>query len=147
MITGVDIVREQIYIASGIPLRLRQKNIEFRGHALECRVNAEDPHTFTPSPGRINEYHPPGGTGVRVDSHAYRGYVMSPFYDSLLAKLVTHGEDRSHAIARMKSAIREYIVDGISTNLELHNMLLADEKFAASDFGIRYLEERLQQQK
>lgn len=143
MISGVDIVREQIKIAAGEPLRLRQRDIVFGGHALECRINAEDPQTFMPAPGCINEYHAPGGTGIRVDSHAYRGYVMPPYYDSLLGKLIVHGEDRAHAIARMQSAIREYVIDGIVTNLPLHAELLADPKFIAGGVGIRYLEEKI----
>lgn len=147
MLCGVDIVREQIKIAAGEGLRRRQKDIVFSGHAMECRINAEDPHTFIPSPGKINEYHPPGGTGVRVDSHAYRGYVVPPYYDSLLAKLVVHGEDRAHAIARMKSAIGEYIIDGIATNLPLHAELLEDETFTEGRAGIRYLEEKLKKRK
>ena len=145
MITGIDLVREQIYIAAGKALRLRQKDVQFRGHALECRVNAEDAHTFTPSPGLIDKYHAPGGTGVRVDSHAYHGYVMPPYYDSLLAKLITYGENREHAFARMKSAISEYIIEGIATNLALHSKLLDDKNFISGNFGIRYLEEMLNQ--
>ena len=145
MLTGMDIVREQIHIAAGEPLRFRQKDVEFSGHAIECRVNAEDPLTFVPSPGRINEYHPPGGAGVRVDSHAYRGYSVPPYYDSLLAKLIVRGDTREHAIARMKSAIGEYIIDGIATNLPLHAELLADKNFQLNAVGIRYLEEKLKQ--
>lgn len=147
MITGLDIVREQLYIAAGEPLRMRQRDVVFTGHALECRINAEDPYTFIPSPGRINEYHPPGGAGVRVDSHAYRGYVVPPYYDSLLAKLVVHGDNRAHAIARMQSAIGEYVIDGIATNLPLHAELLEDENFAKGGVGIRYLEEKIKRRK
>ncbi len=147
MICGADIVREQILIAAGGALRLRQRDVEFRGHAIECRINAEDPRTFAPSPGKITEYHMPGGAGVRVDSHAYRGYVVPPYYDSLLAKLIVHGEDRAHAVSRMRSAIREYIIDGIATNLTLHAELLEDGAFAAGGVGIRYLEEKIKKQK
>lgn len=147
MLCGVDIVREQIRIAAGEGLRRRQRDIVFSGHAMECRINAEDPRTFMPSPGRINEYHVPGGAGVRVDSHAYRGYVVPPFYDSLLAKLVVHGEDRAHAAARMKSALGEYIIDGISTNLPLHEELLEDAAFLKGGVGIRHLEEILKSRK
>lgn len=143
MICGVDIVREQMLIASGEPLRMRQRDVTFSGHALECRINAEDPRTFMPAPGRIDEYHPPGGAGVRVDSHAYRGYVVPPYYDSLLAKLVVFGEDRAHAIARMRSAIREYVIDGIVTNIPLHEDLLTDENFRRGGVGIGYLEEKI----
>ena len=143
MITGIDIVHEQFYIAAGNPLRFRQRDVTFNGHAIECRINAEDPKTFMPSPGKISEYHPPGGFGVRVDSHAYRGYVMPPYYDSLLAKLIVRGEDRLKAIARIKSALNEYIVDGIVTNLPLHVELLNDESFINGGVGIRYLEEKI----
>ena len=143
MITGVDIVREQLHIASGEPLRLRQRDIVFSGHAMECRVNAEDPHTFTPAPGQIKEYHAPGGAGIRVDSHAYRGYEVPPYYDSLLGKLVAHGENREHVIARLKSALGEYVIDGITTNLPLHHELLSDENFITGGVGIRYLEEKI----
>ena len=147
MITGIDIVHEQLHIASGVPLRFRQKDISLSGHALECRINAEDPKTFAPSPGRINEYHTPGGANVRIDSHAYRGYVVPPYYDSLLAKLVVRGENRADAIARMQSAIGEYVIDGIVTNLPLHSDLLADDNFVAGGVGIRYLEEKIKQEK
>ena len=143
MITGVDIVREQLHIASGTALRLKQRDVAFAGHAMECRVNAEDPHTFTPAPGLIKEYHAPGGAGIRVDSHAYRGYEVPPYYDSLLGKLVAHGEDREHAIERLKSALGEYVIDGIVTNLPLHHELLSDENFIAGGVGIRYLEEKI----
>ena len=145
MITGVDIVREQLYIAAGEPLRLRQRDIVFVGHAMECRINAEDPNTFAPAPGRINEYHAPGGAGVRVDSHAYRGYVVPPYYDSLLGKLIARGEDRAHVIARLGSALGEYVIDGIATNLPLHMELLKDDNFIRGGVGIRYLEEKIKQ--
>ena len=143
MITGADIVREQLHIAAGEPLRLRQRDVVFRGHAFECRINAEDPWTFMPSPGRVSEYHAPGGTGVRVDSHAYRGCVVPPYYDSLLAKLIAHGEDRASALARMRRAVSEYVIEGISTNLPLHDELLSDEAFVAGGVGIRHLEQKL----
>lgn len=141
MITGIDLVSEQLRIAAGEPLRYKQRDIVFSGHAIECRVNAEDPKTFMPSPGQIREYHPPGGAGVRVDSHAYRGYAVPPYYDSLVAKVVTWGEDRPHAIARMRSALNEYVIDGLTTNLPLHVRLLHDENFTEDAVGIRYLEE------
>lgn len=143
LITGVDIVAEQIRIAAGEKLRLRQKDIRFAGHAVECRINAEDPNTFTPMPGTITQYHPPGGLGVRVDSHIYGGYEVPPYYDSLLAKLICAGATREEAVNRMASALREYAVEGISTNLPLHIELMQDEVFRRGETGINYLEERM----
>ena len=142
LITGIDIVAEQISIAAGKAMSFRQKDIVFSGHAIECRVNAEDPKTFIPSPGKINLYHPPGGLGVRVDSHIYTGYEIPPYYDSLIAKLVAHAETRDRAILRMLSALREFTVDGIATNLPLHADLMADEHFHAGAVGINYLEQQ-----
>ena len=143
MITGIDIVAQQIKIAAGEGVSLRQKDIRFRGASMECRINAEDPESFRPSPGVINQYHPPGGNGVRVDSHAYGGYNMPPYYDSLLAKLVVHGADRPQALARMRSALSEYVVDGISTNLPLHERLVRDSAFIKGGIGIHYLENQI----
>ena len=145
MITGVDIVAEQMKIAADGELRLRQKEVRFAGAAIECRINAEDPRTFAPSPGLIKNYHAPGGNGVRVDSHAYNGYEVSPYYDSLLAKLIAYGDDREQARARMKSALREYVVDGISTNLPLHARLMNDAAFARGEIGIKYLEAKIKE--
>ncbi len=145
MITGVDVVAEQIKIAASRRLDLKQKEIRFFGAAMECRINAEDPATFVPSPGLIRQYHAPGGNGVRVDSHAYGGYEVPPYYDSLLAKLVAYGEDRKQARARMQSALREYVIDGIATNLPLHARLLADAAFAQGGVGIRYLESKIKE--
>ena len=143
MVTGVDLVKEQLRIAAGEPLRLRQSDIVIRGHAIECRVNAEHPRTFTPSPGTIRFFHAPGGPGVRVDSHIYTGYTVPPYYDSLVAKLIAHGEDRASALARMRTALAEIVVDGIDTNIELLQDILADAAFEQGGTSIHYLEERL----
>ncbi len=143
MVTGVDLVKEQLRIAAGEPLRLRQSDIVMRGHAIECRVNAEHPRTFTPSPGTIRFFHAPGGPGVRVDSHIYSGYTVPPYYDSLIAKLIAHGEDRASALARMRTALAEIVVDGIDTNIELLQEILADAAFEQGGTSIHYLEERL----
>ena len=143
MITGIDLVREQIRIAGGEPLGLRQQDIPFRGHAIECRVTAEDPVSFAPSPGRITAYAAPGGPGVRVDSHCFTGYTVPPYYDSLVAKLITHGADRAEALARMRRAVAEYVVEGIKTTLPLHARLLADPRFTAGDYSTTFLESGL----
>jgi acetyl-CoA carboxylase, biotin carboxylase subunit len=143
LVTGVDIVREQIRIAAGERLSYRQKDIEWRGHAIECRINAEDPHSFVPSPGRITSYHPPGGPGVRVDTHVYAGYMVPPYYDSMIAKLLTYGEDRRVAMARMRVALSEIIIDGIKTNIPLHREIMNDSAFTAGGVNIHYLEKKL----
>ncbi|KWK49983.1 acetyl-CoA carboxylase biotin carboxylase subunit [Burkholderia stagnalis] len=143
LITGVDIVREQIRVASGEPLSIRQEDVRFSGHAIECRINAEDPKKFIPSPGRITTWTMPGGPGVRVDSHAYAGYVVPPFYDSMVGKLIVHDATREKAIERMKSALSETAIEGIQTNIPLHRELLADDMFASGGFSIHYLESRL----
>jgi len=143
MITGVDIVKEQIRIASGEPLSIAQKDVEIRGHAIECRINAEDPRTFMPSPGTISLYHAPGGPGVRVDSHVYNGYRVPPHYDSMIGKLICHSEDRASVIARMRGALSEIVVEGIKTNVELHREILADAAFQAGGTDIHYLESKL----
>src|SRR5690554_1787908 len=140
MITGVDIVREQLRIASGLPLQYKQEDIRISGHALECRINAEDPKTFVPSPGTVRHFHAPGGNGVRVDSHLYSGYTVPPFYDSLVAKLITWGDDREIARRRMKNALDELVVEGIRTNQPLHRSLIRDSGFKNVDFTIHYLE-------
>lgn len=142
MITGVDIVREMISIAAGQKLSRRQKDIRFSGHAIECRINAEDPKTFMPAPGAIELYHPPGGLGVRVDSHIYTGYEVPPYYDSLIAKLVVHADSREAALARLRSALREFIITGIPTTLPLHAELASDEVFTSGRAGISFLESR-----
>ena len=143
MVTGVDIVKAQLRIAAGEPLGLRQRDIQIRWHAIECRINAEDPATFMPSPGQVTRYHAPGGPGVRVDSHLYAGYTVPPFYDSLVAKLITHGNDRASALARMQTALTEMVVDGIRTNVELHRAILADASFRAGGVDIHFLERKL----
>jgi len=143
MVTGVDLVREQILVASGQKLRLRQKDIEWRGHAIECRINAEDPKTFIPSPGRITSWHPPGGPGIRVDSHVYQNYFVPPYYDSMIGKLIAHGDNREIAMARMRIALSEMIVDGIKTNIPLHRDIMNDAAFQAGGVNIHYLEKKL----
>ena len=143
MVTGVDIVKEQLMIASGLPLRLRQENIQIMGHAFECRINAEDPQTFLPSPGKITMFHAPGGLGVRMDSHIYSGYTVPPFYDSLIGKLITWGVDREAALTRMRGALDELLVEGIKTNTELHKRLVRDSHFEKGGVNIHYLEKKL----
>lgn len=147
MITGVDIVQEQIRVAAGEKISVRQKDIEFRGHAIECRINAEDPLTFVPSPGRITSYHAPGGPGIRVDSHVYHGYTVPPNYDSLIGKVVAYGVNRDQAIRRMRIALSEMAVEGIRTNIPLHQELLLDSGVIRGGVSIHYLEQKLAQQK
>jgi acetyl-CoA carboxylase biotin carboxylase subunit len=147
MITGIDIVQEQIRIAFGEKLRFRQKDIVLRGHAMECRVNAEDPFKFTPSPGRITAWHAPGGPGVRVDSHAYAGYFVPPNYDSMIGKIIAYGADRDQALARMRIALSETVVEGILTNIPLHRELFADARFIEGGTSIHYLENRIADRK
>ncbi len=143
LITGIDIVQEQILIAAGNKLSFRQKDVVLRGHAIECRINAEDPFTFVPSPGRITQYHAPGGPGVRIDSHIYHNYFVPPYYDSLIAKVLTHGATREQAMARMRIALSEMVVEGIKTNIPLHQQLLQDKGFIAGQTSIHYLQEKL----
>ena len=143
LITGIDIVQEQIRVASGQKLRFKQKDIALKGHAIECRINAEDPYKFTPSPGKIQTWHAPGGPGVRVDSHAYSGYVVPPHYDSMIAKLIVYGDTRAQAIARMQIALSETIVEGIQTNVPLHRELMRDAHFVEGGTSIHYLEHML----
>jgi acetyl-CoA carboxylase biotin carboxylase subunit len=147
MITGIDLVREQLLIAAGRPLSIRQDDVVLRGHAIECRVNAEDPDTFMPCPGLIKHFHAPGGPGVRVDSHVYEGYRVPSNYDSMIGKLIVHGADRAQAIARMRVALSEMIVDGIKTNIPLQQRILADRGFQQGGMNIHYLEKRLKEQK
>jgi acetyl-CoA carboxylase biotin carboxylase subunit len=147
MITGVDIVQEQIRIAAGEKLRYSQNDIQFKGHAMECRINAEDPFTFVPSPGKIEGYHPAGGPGIRIDSHIYQGYTVPPHYDSMIAKLIAYGDTRDQAMARMRIALSEMAVTGIKTNIPLHQELFMDAAFIKGGTSIHYLEERLSQQK
>ena len=143
MITGVDIVREQIRIAAGERLSVRQRDITMRGHAIECRINAEDPFTFVPSPGRVTAWHLPGGPGIRIDTHVFSGYTVPPYYDSMIGKIIAHGDTREQAIARMRVALSELAVEGIKTNTKLHRELLADERFFQGGTSIHYLEEKL----
>ncbi|HCL4395132.1 TPA: acetyl-CoA carboxylase biotin carboxylase subunit [Pseudomonas aeruginosa] len=143
MVTGVDIVKEMLRIASGEKLSIRQEVVVIRGHALECRINAEDPKTFMPSPGKVKHFHAPGGNGVRVDSHLYSGYSVPPNYDSLVGKVITYGADRDEALARMRNALDELIVDGIKTNTELHKDLVRDAAFCKGGVNIHYLEKKL----
>ena len=143
MITGVDIVKEQLRIASGEELSYRQSDIQIRGHAVECRINAEDPKNFMPSPGDINQLHLPGGPGIRVDTHLYNGYRVPPYYDSMIGKLIAHGETRAVAIARMRTALSEMVIDGIKTNIPLQAEIMADANFQAGGMNIHYLEKKL----
>lgn len=143
MITGIDIVREQLRIAAGEPLSIRQKDVKINGHAIECRINAEDPRTFTPSPGKIQQFHAPGGLGIRFDSHIYSGYEVPPYYDSLIGKLISFGGDRQTAIARMRNALDEIVIDGIKSNVPLHQDLIRDSNFHAGETNIHYLEKKL----
>ncbi|MAA67127.1 MAG: acetyl-CoA carboxylase biotin carboxylase subunit [Alteromonadaceae bacterium] len=140
MITGVDIVKEQLRVASGLPLSYTQDDIKVSGHAIECRINAEDPKTFVPSPGKVSHFHAPGGNGVRVDSHLYSGYTVPPYYDSLVCKLISFGDSREVARTRMKNALDELVVEGIKTNQALHRKLILDGGFKQVDFTIHYLE-------
>ncbi len=139
-ITGIDLVREQIRIAAGAPLGYTQEDVRFQGHAIECRVNAEDPQTFVPCPGRIEGYHAPGGLGVRVDSGLYAGYRIPPHYDSMIAKLIVHGNSRNEALMRLKRSLGEYVIEGIKTTLPLHNRLVQDSDFVNGDYDIHWLE-------
>lgn len=142
-ITGIDLVQEQIKIAAGLPFTLQQDEIHLKGHALECRINAEDPYNFRPSPGLVTKWHPPGGMGVRTDSHVFSGYRVPPHYDSMIGKIITYGQDRQQAIARMDIALSEMIVEGISTNIPLHRELLSDPVFLEGGMDIHYLEQKL----
>lgn len=140
MITGVDLIKEQLRIAAGQPLSIKQEEVQVRGHAVECRINAEDPNTFLPSPGKITRFHAPGGFGVRWESHIYAGYTVPPYYDSMIGKLICYGESRDVAIARMKNALQELIIDGIKTNVELQMRIMSDENFQHGGTNIHYLE-------
>jgi acetyl-CoA carboxylase biotin carboxylase subunit len=143
LVTGIDLVRAQLEIASGKPLALRQKDVHVRGHAVECRINAEDPDTFMPSPGKVTVFHTPGGPGIRLDSHLYSGYTVPSQYDSLVGKLIAYGENRATALARMRTALSEMVIDGIKTNIPLHERLCRDSAFLAGGTNIHYLEARL----
>ena len=145
MITGVDLVQQQILIAAGEKFTLRQRDIQFKGHAIECRINAEDAFRFTPSPGRITNWHVPGGPGIRIDSHVFNGYFVPPHYDSMIAKIISYGDTRDQALARMRIALSEMVVEGISTNVPLHRELLQDARFIEGGTSIHYLENKLAQ--
>ncbi|MGL6046982.1 MAG: acetyl-CoA carboxylase biotin carboxylase subunit [Vogesella sp.] len=147
LITGIDIVQEQIRIAFGEKLRFTQEQIVFKGHAMECRINAEDPFSFIPSPGKIESYHPAGGPGIRIDSHIYQGYTVPPHYDSMIGKLISYGDTREQAMARMRVALSEMAITGIKTNIPLHQELFMDNAFRQGGTSIHYLEERLAQLK
>jgi len=143
LITGVDIVQEQIRVAAGEKLRNTQRDIHLRGHAMECRINAEDPFKFIPSPGKITQWHTPGGPGIRVDSHVYAGYTVPPHYDSMIGKLIAYGDTREQAIRRLRIALSEMVVEGIKTNIPLHQEMLMDSHFVQGGTSIHYLEKKL----
>jgi len=146
MITGLDLVREQIRVADGHPLTLRQQDVQFRGHAIECRINAEDPRTFAPSPGLVKSYHAPGGMNVRVDSGLYAGYRVPPYYDSMIAKLIVYGTTREGALRRLRRALEEFVIEGMKTTIPLHQALLDDPEFQRGDYTIKWLEQWLARQ-
>jgi acetyl-CoA carboxylase biotin carboxylase subunit len=144
-VTGLDLVKAQIRIAAGEPLWIRQDEVELRGHAIECRINAEDPERFLPSPGTLTHFRAPGGPGVRVDTHAYAGYAIPPFYDSLLAKVIVHGRDRQEAVIRMRRALDEMLVEGVKTTIPVHQALLQHPSFLAGRTSTRFLERLIQE--
>ena len=144
MVTGIDIVKEQLRIASGLPLSVKQEDITIKGHSFECRINAEDPTSFLPSPGKVKLFHAPGGPGVRVDSHLYSGYSVPPFYDSLVAKLISYADSREQALVRMQIALDELLIDGIRSNTPLHRDLVRDSEFQKGGVNIHYLEQKLE---
>ncbi len=143
LVTGVDIIKQQILIAAGEPLNYRQEDIVIRGHAIECRINAEDPTNFMPSPGTITQFHPAGGPGIRLDTHIYNGYYVPPYYDSMIGKLIAYGDSRQTALARMRTALGEMVIDGIKTNIPLHQDIMNDTGFATGGVNIHYLEKKL----
>jgi acetyl-CoA carboxylase biotin carboxylase subunit len=143
LVTGVDIIKEQLKIASGEPLSIQQSDVVVRGHAFECRINAEDSKTFMPSPGQITQFHSPGGMGVRWDSHIYNGYTIPPYYDSMIGKLITYGDTRAAALEKMRVALDELVIEGIRSNIDLQKWLVRDEGFRAGGVNIHYLESKL----
>jgi acetyl-CoA carboxylase biotin carboxylase subunit len=143
MVTDVDIVKQQLLVAAGHKLYLKQKDIVLRGHAIECRINAEDPGNFMPSPGTVNQFHCPGGPGIRVDSHLYNGYTVPPHYDSMIGKIIAFGDSRAAAISRMSGALAEAVIDGIKTNIPLHREIMRDANFQQGGTDIHYLEKKL----
>jgi acetyl-CoA carboxylase biotin carboxylase subunit len=146
-VTGIDLVKEQILVAAGEPMTFRQEDVKLNGHAIECRINAEDyEHNFRPSPGKVTYWYRPGGPGLRVDSHVYAGYTIPPYYDSMIGKLIAHGKDRAEAIRRMEIALEEMIVEGIKTTIPFHRLALSTEKFRKGDLSTRFVEELLRPQ-
>jgi acetyl-CoA carboxylase, biotin carboxylase subunit len=143
MVTGIDLVREQIRVATGAPLPFKQEDIQFSGHSIECRINAENPETFRPSPGQIKGYHAPGGLGVRVDSALFDGYRVPPHYDSMIAKLIVHGKSRNECMMRIRRCLQEYVIGGIETTIPLHQRILAQPDFINGDYDIHWLETKL----
>ena len=139
MVTQTDLVKEQILIANGEKLKLNQNDISMRGHAIECRINAEHPKTFMPSPGNVQQYHQPGGLGVRVDSAVYQGYSIPSHYDSMIAKLITYGNSRNDCIQKMKRALEEYVIIGIDTNIQLHQNIIQSDEFVSGDYDINFM--------
>ena len=143
LVTGIDLIKQQSRVAAGEPLSMTQDQVSPRGHAFECRINAEDPKTFAPCPGKVNRFHAPGGNGIRIDSHLYSGYTVPPNYDSLIGKVITWADDRHSALMRMRNALDEIVVDGITTNIPLHQNLVRDEAFQRGGVSIHYLEKKL----
>lgn len=143
MVTGIDLVKEQFMVAAGHPLSFTQEDIKITGHSIECRINAEDPETFIPSPGKVTSYHTPGGFGIRVDSHLYDGYVVPPYYDSMVAKLIVHGKTRTEAMQKVRRSLNEYVIDGIKTTIPLHRLLVDDPDMQKGEYDIHWLEKRL----
>jgi acetyl-CoA carboxylase biotin carboxylase subunit len=143
MITGVDIVKEQLFVASGMGLSFKQEDIHINGHAIECRINAEDPETFMPSPGTIESYHAPGGPGIRMETHIYNGYLVPPYYDSMIGKLIAWGETRESALARIRVALNEIVIEGIKSNVPLQRKIVTDCAFMEGGTDIHYLEKKL----
>ena len=147
MVTGIDIIEQQLRIAGGLGLDIQQEDVKVLGHAIECRINAEDPSTFLPSPGKIENFYAPGGAGIRLDSHVYPGYSIPPYYDSMIAKLIAHGKDRETSISRMRNALDEMILTGVKTNIPLHkDLILQDKNFCKQAMDIHYLEKHLLKQ-
>jgi acetyl-CoA carboxylase biotin carboxylase subunit len=143
MVTGVDLVKEQIKVAAGIPLGFKQEDIHIKGHAIECRINAENAETFIPSPGLITRYHTPGGLGVRIDSHLYQGYKVPPHYDSLVAKLIVYSDTREECIQRVKRALKEFVIEGVETIIPLHQRLTVEPDIMSGTYDIHWLEKKL----
>lgn len=144
MVTGIDLIKEQIKVAFGEKLELKQNDIKFLGHSIECRINAENPKTFTPSPGQVTRYHPPGGFGVRMESHLFQSYTVPPYYDSMIAKLIVHGKTRNEAISKLKQSLQELVIDGIVTNIPLHQWIINEPAFLKGDYDIHFLEKNIE---